>query len=155
VTLAEERTARVLALDVFVPGAPQPKGSTRSFVVGGRTTPVRAVTTADNKGPARAWAATVTDAAHQHWLGGPVADALAVQVEFVLPRRKGAPKRSTPAHTRKPDIDKLARCVLDAMTHVVYADDAQIDDLAASKREAEPGETPGARIRIYIRPTGK
>lgn len=36
--------------------------------------------------------------------------------------RKGAPQE----HTQKPDVDKLLRCVLDALTGVAYKDDSQV-----------------------------
>lgn len=135
-------------LDVFVPGKPEPKGSTRAFVRGGR-----AVTVADNKTTQKAWASYVRDAVAQAWdelPGGPTAAAVYVRVDFVLPRRASAPKRSTPAHVRKPDGDKLTRCVWDALTHVVWVDDAQVVEWSGSKREAEIGETPGARIRVAL-----
>ena len=40
--------------------------------------------------------------------------------------------------TTMPDIDKLARCALDALTGIVFRDDAQIVDLHATKRYGEP-----------------
>lgn len=148
----------VWALDIFVPGKPTPKGSTRAFVRGGR-----AVTVADNKATQREWSAYVHDAAGQEWaalaarrplradwVAGPISGPVHVRVDFVMPRRASAPKRSTPAHVRKPDGDKLTRCVWDALTHVVWVDDAQVVEWSGSKREAEIGETPGARIRVAL-----
>ncbi len=37
-----------------------------------------------------------------------------------------------------PDVDKLARCALDALSGVVIKDDAQVVELYARKRYGEP-----------------
>jgi len=133
-------------LDIFVPGKPEPKGSTKAFVRG-----KRAIVVADNRETQRDWTAFVRDAAQQAWAGRPLAvGPVRVDVFFVQPRRASAPKRSTPPHTRKPDGDKLTRCVWDALTHVVWVDDAQVVQWVGSKREAEIGETPGVHIRVRV-----
>jgi Holliday junction resolvase RusA-like endonuclease len=131
-------------LVLFVPGKPEPKGSAKAFVRGNR-----AIVVADNKETQRDWTAFVRDAARQVWGSRtPIDGPVRVVVDFVQPRRASAPKRSTPAHTRKPDGDKLTRCVWDALTHVVFVDDAQVVAWGGSKREAEIGEVPGARIKV-------
>lgn len=131
-------------LVVFVPGKPEPKGSAKAYVRGGR-----AIVVADNKDTQRDWTAFVRDAARQVWGDrAPIDGPVRVVVDFVQPRRASAPKRSTPPHTRKPDGDKLTRCVWDALTHVVFVDDAQVVAWGGSKREAEIGEVPGARIKV-------
>lgn len=126
-------------LDVFVPGTPAAQGSKR-HVGGGRM-----VESSKALGP---WRSTVTLAVHQACPGPALTGAVAVSVEFVLPRPKSTPKRSTPPHIRKPDVDKLIRAVFDAVTDagVVWGDDSQVDVVQASKRTAEVGETPGVRI---------
>lgn len=141
-----------LVLDVFVPGKPEPKGSTKAFAVrANNRRGMRAVTIADNKETQKAWSTRVHEAVTMAWNGlGPHAGPVRVHVDFVMPRRASAPKRSTPPHTRKPDGDKLTRCVWDALTHVVWVDDAQVVEWSGSKREAEIGETPGARIRVAL-----
>ena len=63
-----------------------------------------------------------------------------------MPRPKSAPKRSTPAAIKRPDIDKLARAVLDALTGVWLEDDSHVVCLRATKRIALPGELPGVAI---------
>jgi crossover junction endodeoxyribonuclease RusA len=79
---------------------------------------------------------------------GVITGAVMVEAEFVLPRPKSTPKRRTPLATRRPDADKLLRAILDAITNVVIADDALAVDLRATKRLAEIGESPGARITV-------
>jgi Holliday junction resolvase RusA-like endonuclease len=51
-------------------------------------------------------------------------------------------------HASTPDIDKLCRAVMDALTSVVWIDDRQVARLVASKRWPDEGEAPGASIRI-------
>lgn len=127
---------------VFVPGVPAPQGSAKAFVVKGR-----AVVTSDNKNT-MPWRAQMSaflaidvgvEILHP---SGPIG----VQLEFLMPRRAAEPKRTTPPHTRKPDIDKLARAALDAMTGVVFTDDNQVTHLEVKKRTTEAGEQPGAFI---------
>jgi crossover junction endodeoxyribonuclease RusA len=141
-------------VDVFVPGAPVPKGSAKAFV---NPYTRRAAVTQTNAKAQREWAPFVRDSVGQglvyQSLGAwPTAAPVAVMLDFVMPRRKSAPKTYTPAWTRKPDLDKLIRMVLDCLTHVALADDAQVTSVAGSKREAEPGEEPGVRIRLAALP---
>ncbi len=129
--------------DVFIPGVPKPQGSMKAYVVGGH-----AKVTSDNKalGP---WRADIAAHIRSH-IGPRIAipeGPVCVAVEFVMPRRAAEPKRVTPAHTRKPDLDKMLRACLDALTGLVFTDDGQVDVLGGLKRTAEPGEQPGAWIR--------
>lgn len=142
-----------MIVETFVPGEPAPKGSTRAFAVkanNGRG--MRAVTVPDNGAAQRGWTSAVVAALIEDYRGPLYAGPVHVRVDFVMPRRKSAPKTSTPAHTRKPDGDKLTRCTWDALTGTVIADDAQIVAWAGSKREAEPGERPGAYVRVEAVP---
>lgn len=81
---------------------------------------------------------------HQLLLTGPIA----VGLEFVLYRPKSTPKSKTPPATKKPDIDKLERAVLDALTHVLWSDDAQVTIVVKRKRVAELGESPGVHVWV-------
>ena len=51
-------------------------------------------------------------------------------------------------HASAPDIDKLCRAVMDALSSVVWVDDRQVARLVASKRWPDEGEAPGASIRV-------
>lgn len=123
---------------LFVPGVPAPQGSKRHVGRGVLIESSKAV------GP---WRERVALAAHSHarvLLGGPVS----VDLVFVLPRPKSAPKRTTPPAIKRPDLDKLARAILDALTGVWFADDSAVVSLFASKRLAEIEESPGVHITI-------
>lgn len=120
----------------FVPGKPAPQGSKRHVGHGVMVESSKAVK------PWRIEVMWAARAACRTPLDGPVA----VDLAFVMPRPKSAPKRSTPPAIKRPDVDKLARAILDAVTGVVVADDSQIVRLVATKRIAEIGETPGVHI---------
>ncbi|GFG83373.1 hypothetical protein MALGJ_00490 [Mycolicibacter algericus] len=74
--------------------------------------------------------------------------AIDVTLNFVLPRPKSTPKTRTPAATKRPDLDKLERACLDALTNVVFGDDSQVISLTGYKRIAQIGETAGVHIQI-------
>lgn len=118
-------------------GKPEPKGSTKAFVpkpwavaavAAGRSP--RAVVTNDN--PAAAgWQSLIRGQA-QTLYEPPFAGAVQVSVVFRLPRPKSLPRRVQQC-VKKPDIDKLARLVLDGLTGVLFLDDAVVVDLHARK----------------------
>lgn len=126
-------------LQMFVPGRPAPQGSKRHVGNGILVESSKAVAP---------WRTTLAWHAAQLYHAPLLDTPLAVQIEFVMPRPASCPKRTTPAATKRPDIDKLARAVLDALSGVVWRDDSLIVDLHPTKRLAEPGEQPGARIRV-------
>ena len=74
-----------------------------------------------------------------------------VWIDFVLPRPLSTPKTKTPPAIKKPDVDKLERAVLDALSNTVYTDDSQVVGLLGFKRIAERGEQTGARISVYVK----
>ena len=51
-------------------------------------------------------------------------------------------------HTQYPDIDKLERAILDALTGVAYSDDAQVCAVGKSKRWVPRGHLPGLEITL-------
>jgi crossover junction endodeoxyribonuclease RusA len=129
-----------VVVEFFVPGKPAPQGSKRHVGRGIMVESSREV------GP---WRERVALAAHQAMHRLPViTGAVTLALTFVLLRPKSTPKRRTPAATKRPDVDKLARAVLDAITDVVIVDDAQVINLRATKRLAELGESPGVKIRV-------
>lgn len=136
-------------LEVFVAGKPAPQGSIRAIV---HRSTGRAVAVKDNNATQKSWRGDVRDALIDD-TGQPKvafgAAAMRVQLEFVMPRPVSTPKSRTPHATKKPDVDKLERAILDAVTSAgVWNDDSQVVDLHSIKRLAEIGETPGCRIRV-------
>lgn len=134
-----------MGLVFVVHGEPIPKGSTKAFVVKGR-----ARVTNDNP-RTRNWQALITDAALQA-VGDepPLTGPVHIGLHFTLPRPKTV-KRTHP--TVKPDLDKLARAALDALTGTVFTDDAQVLHLTATKDYlGAPGALPRTGVRIETTP---
>lgn len=122
----------------FAPGLPRAKGSMRAFVVKGRAIMTNA------SSATRPWEQTVRWYAQQAGLTiaeGPVRVALC----FYMPRPRTV-KREHP--TTKPDLDKLTRAVLDALTGVAWKDDAQVTGLEAVKLYEHDAEECGVRVRV-------
>lgn len=118
-----------MSVSFFVNGTPAPQGSSRAFMAGGKP-----VITSANKN-LKDWRTLVALAGMEHakMLDGPVA----VTLRFYLPRPVSLPKK-TVEHTKRPDVDKLARAVLDSLTGLFFKDDSQVVRLLASKHYADP-----------------
>lgn len=136
-------------LSFWVPGIPQPQGSTRSFKRGAKI-----VTTSANKN-LKPWRQMVTLQAQAAMAGANAMThtAVAVSVAFVFPRPKGHHGKrgllpSAPVdHLVKPDLDKLLRGVLDGLTEAgVFHDDSQVVSVVATK--VYTPTPPGARITV-------
>lgn len=128
-------------------GVAQPKGSARAFVPKGWKRPVVTSDNPKNKG----WQQLVGDAASTAIANEPtfrlIETAAALSVVFYLRRPKSI-RNKTLQHTTKPDLDKLVRSVKDALSCVVWRDDALVVELTASKRYAAPGGIPRAEILV-------
>ena len=109
-----------------VDGLPVPQGSMK--VIHGRVI--------HSQGSALAvWRSTIGWAAkaeHAKLIEGPVW----IKLDFSLLKPRTV-KRDMP--TVPPDLDKLIRAALDALTGIVYLDDAQVVDISATKSYGDPG----------------
>jgi len=135
----------------FVPGLPAPGGSKRGFY---NAKLKRTLLVEANPEKNRNWRAAVALAASEAMAGHELfSGPLMVHINFRMPRpkahfnAKGCLKKTSPEwHTSKPDITKLARSTEDAMTGVIWKDDAQIAHSVAYKLYAETQT--GAQIRV-------
>lgn len=122
-------------------GVARPKGSTRAFMRPGMKFPI---VTSDNKS-VKGWEQSVRAAIQQHCAGQFFHGPLTVRIAFYLPRPKSLGKKFAD-HTKKPDLDKLARGSLDAMKGVLWNDDSQVVALNVTKQYAV--EQPRADIEV-------
>lgn len=133
-------------------GIPAPAGSKRGFQRGGRV-----IITDDSK-RSRPWKAQVATAAGETMDGaGLLSGPLLLEVLFVMPRPRGhlgtgrnaeRVRASAPTHPIvKPDTTKLLRAVEDALTGIVWRDDAQVVVQHVEKVYGEP-----ARCFVSVRP---
>ena len=141
-----------MTLTFTVYGVPQPKGNLRAFIKRGMKFPI----VTDSNRNARSWSQLVAEGANRAI--GELADndrarlfesAIRLSVAFYLPRPKKYQKRGVPvAHLTAPDIDKLLRAVLDALTKVAWGDDSQVVELLTTKAYADVDAPPHAAIRV-------
>lgn len=135
-------------LSFFVPGRPAPQGSKRYLGIKGG----KGITVESSKAVAP-WRADVRAGAEKAMASGQsgfaAAEPVIVHLLFVMPRPASTPKRRTPAAVKRPDVDKLARAVLDAISSAgAWIDDSQVVDLRAAKRIAELDEVSGCMIVV-------
>ena len=144
-TLVSDRS-----VEFTVYGLAQPKGSTKSFkhpITGA------VVTTHDNP-KTRSWQGSVAtaaaDAAEQAGWTLVSDGAVSVSVVYVFLRPPSVRPRTRPFHTVKPDGDKLERGILDALTGVLWRDDAQVVEWHGWKRYADAGESACAQVSVRL-----
>jgi Holliday junction resolvase RusA-like endonuclease len=144
----------ILAFTVY--GVPLSKGSVHARIVhtaSGRQIPI----VTDSNRSLRSWEQLIKSAASQAIDATPAADrrlltlGVRLTIAFYLPRPKkyDAPKYRGAfiPHGTTPDLDKLVRAVLDALTATVYHDDKQVTELVAAKYYTAPD----AAARVDIR----
>jgi Holliday junction resolvase RusA-like endonuclease len=155
VPLLAREQGGVVTADFFVPGVPVPKGSMRAFAFKRKNGKLGTAMSHDNA-RTRPWLAQVSFFAHEALAGATPADnAVRVTLRFLLPRPQGhygsgrnagQIKASAPARPAvKPDLDKLVRCVLDALNGVAWVDDGRVVEVVAAKAY---GVAPGVRVEI-------
>lgn len=135
-----------MKLEFFVAGTPAPGGSKNGFPFRRADGSLGVRMVDAGKGNAEwkkvvAWHAKVAMRG-KTVLSGP----LRLSCEFIMPRGKTVTRKH---HTVPPDATKLLRACEDAMTEIVWVDDAQIVEQGnVRKRYARPGEPTGAKIVI-------
>jgi crossover junction endodeoxyribonuclease RusA len=129
-------------LEIVVEGSPVPQGSFR-HIGNGR------IIAANPK--LNTWRQTIADQVSEKTAVRLIDGSCRVDLVFTLPRPKSVPKSRRARPTTKPDLDKLIRAVLDAISLPRYVqlltDDSIVTDLHAAKRYADHSP-PGVRIFI-------
>ena len=134
-----------------VKGRPATAGSKRPIIAGnGR---LRTIDSSGERG--KSWRSSLVDKALEFHSGALLDGPLRLTLEFTFSRPKKhffTGKRSTvlrddapSLHTSKPDVTKLTRAVEDALTKVLWIDDAQIAETVQSKRY---GVTEGVVVKV-------
>ena len=140
------------AVVIKIPGVPVAKGRPRVRMAGKRP-----MTYTPSK--TREWENVVTRyavAAMREERGRrPFEGILFVEITFHMPipaswSKKKRDEAELQLHARRPDIDNLAKAVLDALDGVVFKDDGQIATLHLQKLYAE--DEPG--VTAYVEETG-
>lgn len=144
-------------LRFWIPGDPKGQPRPRAFA---RRMGAKFVARMYDSDAADAWKAAVdaqlVEIARTHSLE-PFAGRCSVILQFYFQRPKshlrtnGMVKDTAPGpHTSKPDLDNLAKLVLDRITRNgrFWSDDAQVDMLAIGKEWAKAGEAGGVLVTI-------
>jgi Holliday junction resolvase RusA-like endonuclease len=140
-------------ISFFVPGVPKPGGSKTGFY-NKKLNRVMIVDASKN----RDWKAVIKDCALQTLKNvAPWTCPVILNVEFRMPRPKnhfGSGKNkdkikdsSPPYPAGKPDCLKLARCLEDALTGILWRDDAQIVQEHIYKVYSP---RPGAQVQVTV-----
>jgi Holliday junction resolvase RusA-like endonuclease len=131
----------LLSLEFTVWGVPVPQGSMKAFLPKGWDRPI---VTADNK-KTKPWRQEIAGAAlaalgKQSPAGKNV--PIRIEVRFFFPRPKSVKALDK---TTRPDLDKLLRSLGDALTGILWQDDAQVTEIHACKLFGTP---PRMEIKI-------
>lgn len=133
-----------MSITFFAPGTPVTQGSKRIGRMGER--PI-ILDVKDRE--LKAWREVVATCARFAYKGEPYAGAVSVTLAFALRRPKRlAHALAPPPHVTKPDLDKLARAIFDALTGTVLRDDSVIARCVMSKRYAGPGRDEGVTVTV-------
>lgn len=138
----------VTIAEFFVAGEPKTKGSTQSIPYRAKDGNLRVNTFNASKGAA-AWERVARLSALEAWPhDAPYKGAVEIELGFVLRRPKTVKVRKRPLPIVKPDLDKLVRSVLDALSGVVFEDDAQVTGLMTVKRYEQAGAPVGVQVHV-------
>jgi Holliday junction resolvase RusA-like endonuclease len=139
----------------FVPGIAKPAGSKRGIALKKGGVFSGRVAVIDDCVKSRDWKSDVTHTALHHYKGLPWTGPLHLTLRFFVTRPRhhyGTGKNATvvkvsaPAHPFvKPDTTKLVRGVEDALTGVLWNDDAQVVSQLCTKRY---GDRPGVIVEL-------
>jgi Holliday junction resolvase RusA-like endonuclease len=104
------------------------------------------------KHPVQDFKATVRMALREVHKGSPLAGALRCDITFIMPRPKNMiwKTRSMPRlpHVARPDFDNLLKACWDAMTGLIWFDDAQVSQGTIEKWIASGYEQPHVVITV-------
>lgn len=137
-----------MTLSFTVLGKAEPQGSARAFLPKGWNRPVITSDNPKNKGWRKTVALEAGVAMAEAGLSDLMAGPVELEIWFHLPRPKSLKGREDVPHVTRPDVDKLARSVADALTGVVWKDDSQVFYLKARKMYANPGAEPRAIVVV-------
>lgn len=145
-----------------VRGIPAPQGSKRLLPLGAKRGGRPILVESSKRVPK--WRKAIRDEARRALEALPLegqaraTGPVVVDLHFRLPRPKGhygtgrnaaVLRPSSPAWpASKPDLDKLVRAVLDALTGLLWVDDAQVVTLAVAKCYASPTVPAGVHVRV-------
>ncbi len=132
-------------VDFTVPAVPVAQPRPRATMAGKHAR----VYGAASKHPVNAFKATVRMAWQEAHDGTPFEGPISVDALFVFPRPKSFPKKGGRMwKATKPDRDNLDKSLLDALSGVAWADDAQVCSGLVQKAYAAHDEAPHVEVTV-------
>lgn len=150
----------ISTLKFFAHGDPKGQPRPRAFAFHGKARVF-------DPGTAEGWKGQVAIAAKDAWDGRPFTQAVVVRLTFVMRRPKGHFRSNgelKPAapyyHTGKPDVDNLAKAVLDALTTLgMWRDDAIVYEMhvlrcyeGTTGTDGTAHSSPGCWVTVFQTP---
>ena len=133
-------------VEFFVAGEPKGQPRPRAFVRGGKARVY-------DPGTAEGWKGQVALGARDHLPATPIETAIVVLLWFEMPRpqghygRRGLKPAAPTHHLARPDVDNLAKAVLDALVGIGFLrDDRLVCSLRVTKRYSNT--VPGCHVRL-------
>ena len=136
-------------LTFTVPGEAVPQGSMKAFLPKGWTRPVLTGDNARTK-PWRALVAAAALTAQDSQGTWPTLSTQAIRLDIAcyFMRPASVSERKRPLMTVRPDSSKLLRAIEDALTKILWRDDAQVVSVCITKAYAPATEPAHTVIRI-------
>lgn len=138
-----------MTISFFVAGDPKPQPRPRAFAFKGHARVYDA-------GTAEGWKSLIAVALKQTWKGAPIEGPIHLGLTFYMRRPKShynskgiiKPAHLNEWHTQKPDVDNLAKAVMDCLTQCgVWRDDSQVCVQYVTKMW-DSNQMPGCKITI-------
>lgn len=134
-----------MVVQFTIPGEPIPQPRHRAVSFGGK-----ARMYLPTKHPVQPFKEAVALMARQAHPGEPLEGPLSCRLVFTLPRPKTRTRKTKPNpryySTSRPDVDNLAKAVLDALNGLLFRDDSQIATLMLVKEVAAGGQEPSTEV---------
>ncbi len=104
------------------------------------------------KHPVQDFKAIVKMTASQVHNGPPLTGPLKMVVSYFFPRPKSLTRKVNALDwkTTKPDWDNLGKSVSDALTGILWVDDAQLASVLVEKRICGDQDQPGTRVEVCL-----
>lgn len=140
-------------LIIVMAGVAIPQGSMKGYMRKGKDNKQHVRITHSNKKDLDPWREAVGAAVGREvlntvgWYSDNKDIGYVVHVIFNFPKPTSAPKKRR-LNTRRPDVDKLVRSILDALTEVAFPDDAQCVEVMGRKNYCPPDTPPHVLIRV-------
>ncbi len=144
--ILEQTSPQNECFDLFVRGVPKPQGRPRIVRFRNGKAGLKDPETS------RDWKNYIRLAVAEAWQGRPWHEGVELELEFYLPIPKSWSKKKQLAAldgrlrpTGRPDVDNLAKAVVDALMGIALEDDSQVVSLFTGKYYST---LPGVKIRI-------